>query len=527
MRRRFLIVIAALPVVLVLAALLYLGLADLGVYRDDLERAVSEALGRELAIDGEFDLRISLSPRVVANQVTLANPAWSDEPSMVRVDHIDLTLSLWSLLSGPVRVRDVKIQGARVVLEQNAAGKANWDFGIGGGDEEPGADAKVPIVFENALLEEAELIYLDADRERPIQARFGLLELRDAGENALDVRIAGRYERLPFDLSGRASPLDRLFAWKELQATLAGSAGEGELSIDAAFSDLLELADPELTIDLHGTEIERAAAVVGLTTKASGPFRARGRTTPTARGVELTLDADLGGLQADIHGTVQSLLHLDTLDLTVNAKGPDLAKPALVLGLDGLPAGPFDVSGRLSWDGKRVECEKLEARAGGSELSADGVLGMPPEFAETDIGFVLSVPHPPVFERLAGIDLPDEPLHAEGRLLPGAGGVELQNLSVRLGESVLRVEGLLGDLPSLEGTDLEVHGQGPDLSVFDELAGVPLPALSFEIDGGLAWDGEGLGLDGVDVRLGPNRARTMKRFADLSRLEGSDLKLPL
>ena len=449
---------------------------------------------------------------------------------MVRADHIDLTLSLWSLFSGPVRVRDVKIRGARVVLERNGNGQANWDFDLGGdgdGDGDPGAGVEVPIVFENARLEEVELVYLDPGRDQPLRARFDLLELHDAGENVLQVRIAGRYARFPFDLSGHVSPLDRLFAWKEFQTSLAGGVGEGELSIDGAFSDLLALADPELTLDLQGSDIQQAAAAVGLTAVGSGPFRARGRATTTSEGVELMLDVDVDELEADIHGTVRSLLRPDTLDLTLKAKGPDLEGPVAALGLEGLPAGPFDLSGRLRWDGKRIEFEKLVARAGGSELSADGLLGMPPEFPDTDIGFTLSVPDPSVFARLAGIDLPEDPLHAEGRFLPNDDGVELQSLSVRLGGSALRAEGVLGKLPSLEGTMLQVHGEGPDLSVFDALAGVPLPALPFGIDGGLAWDGEGLGLDGVAVRLGPNSASASGRVGVSPRLAGSNLALRL
>ncbi len=94
MRRKILIAVLAVPALVLLAGLLYLKFGDLGRFRGTIERRTSEALGRDLTIAGEFDLDVLFTPRLVAEEVTLSNPGWSDEPDMVRVDRIRATAEM-------------------------------------------------------------------------------------------------------------------------------------------------------------------------------------------------------------------------------------------------------------------------------------------------------------------------------------------------------------------------------------------------------------------------------------------------
>ena len=55
--------------------------------------AVSEAIGLQLTVSGRFDLEVGSISRVVAEDVTLANPAWSTAPALVHADRVEVDLS--------------------------------------------------------------------------------------------------------------------------------------------------------------------------------------------------------------------------------------------------------------------------------------------------------------------------------------------------------------------------------------------------------------------------------------------------
>ena len=77
MKRRKILTIAAvvvgMPILLLLLVLLYLNFADLSGWRDTVANLASDAIGRELRINGEFQPEVGFTTRVVATDVTLAN----------------------------------------------------------------------------------------------------------------------------------------------------------------------------------------------------------------------------------------------------------------------------------------------------------------------------------------------------------------------------------------------------------------------------------------------------------------------
>ena len=65
---------AGLALVVVVAAAVALLLSiDVGGYRDEIAAEFRKATGRGLAIDGDIDLSISLSPAIVVERVAIAN----------------------------------------------------------------------------------------------------------------------------------------------------------------------------------------------------------------------------------------------------------------------------------------------------------------------------------------------------------------------------------------------------------------------------------------------------------------------
>ena len=122
---------------------------------------------------------------------------------------------------------------------------------------------------------------------------------------------------------------------------------------------------------------------------------------------------------------------------------------------------------------------------------------------------------------LAGIDLPHESYSVTGRVVRVAEGLEVEDAEVRIGRTVVPVDGIVGEPPGRTGTALSVHAEGPDLALFDGLVGAELPGQAFVIDGRLARSEHALTLEDVTVHIGDIDLRVEGALATGKGLTGS------
>ena len=107
---------------IVLAVILVLGIVVLSVldfsrFQPEIEAAVQDATGRDFSINGDFSVKVLPSPTVLVEDVTLSNASWGSEPDLLRVGHFSAKIGLWSLLSRPIVIHDLKLADVDVLLE--------------------------------------------------------------------------------------------------------------------------------------------------------------------------------------------------------------------------------------------------------------------------------------------------------------------------------------------------------------------------------------------------------------------------
>ena len=153
-------------IVVIVAAVLYLSFADLNWLKPRIESAVADATGRTLKLGGTFDLDIVPSPAIVLEDVSLSNTEWGSAPELVKIGHISARLGLWSLFSGPVRVKAFRLHDVGVLLETNEQDEANWIMGAETEPEpaeqpetEDDAGVGVPVIVEFAGIRNVKLSY--------------------------------------------------------------------------------------------------------------------------------------------------------------------------------------------------------------------------------------------------------------------------------------------------------------------------------------------------------------------------------
>src|SRR4051812_25080061 len=92
-----------------------------------ITRAVSNASGRELRIDGDFrPVWTWVHPRLRAEKVSYSNPEWAGEDYMFVADAVEISIELLPLLAGRVVLPEVHLERPLIDLEIDEQGRKNW-----------------------------------------------------------------------------------------------------------------------------------------------------------------------------------------------------------------------------------------------------------------------------------------------------------------------------------------------------------------------------------------------------------------
>ena len=129
---RFLKVLSSVvfSIIIIIAIIGYFAVRnfDLNRYKPYIQDLVKSHINRELAINGEAQIGISLIPTLVLNDVELSNPAWAAQPQMIRVSRIEVKFAVLPLLKKQIVIDKVSLLSPEIYLEKTADGINNWTF---------------------------------------------------------------------------------------------------------------------------------------------------------------------------------------------------------------------------------------------------------------------------------------------------------------------------------------------------------------------------------------------------------------
>ncbi len=517
------VVLVGVPAVAAACLVLYLRFADLSGWRDTVAEKVSQSLGRKITIAGEFKPEVGLTTRLTAGGISLANPDWCDDGTMASVRRLVVELDLWSLVSGPLTIHDIEIEGARVVLEKDADGRANWDFDTG--ESPKTSTGPLELALQHVLVKDVQVAWSEPSRAAPLVAGIDRFEITGDPAGMLDLEFDGTAGNRDLRIAGRIGTLAGLLQAAAVDYDLTGSLDGVRFSSQGTIKELKTLDGVHVTVDVRGDDLGDLRDLINLPPEPGGPFSVTATVSPDDEGADVRLDAEVAGITAEVGGTVDSLARPKIVDVTVTASGPNVRTLGALTGVAGLPDDGFSVSGGVRWEGFPVTFRKVDIAVGENTLSVDGRLGAPPEMTGSDFSLMGQGPDLSTLGALAGLDLPHAGYSVTGRVVRVAAGLEVEDAEVRIGRTVVRVDGTMGDAPSHTGTSITVHAEGPDLALFDGLVGAELPGQAFVIDGRLARSDHALTLEEVTARVGTIDLRVEASLATGKGLTGSTLRV--
>jgi AsmA protein len=123
--KKLLIGLAAIVVLLVVAVFAVPAMIDWKSYEPDIAKAVHDATGRDLHIDG--DISVSVLPLSVSiGEFRLSNAPGMPSPEMISVAGVDVKLALFPLISKSIVVESLVIREPAIFLEVDESGRPNW-----------------------------------------------------------------------------------------------------------------------------------------------------------------------------------------------------------------------------------------------------------------------------------------------------------------------------------------------------------------------------------------------------------------
>jgi AsmA family protein len=437
---------------------------------------VKSLTGRDLTIAGPVELRISLSPSVDLQDLSFANAPWGSRAEMLRIRRLEVEVALLPLLSGDIVVERLVVVDPDLLLERDAQGRGNWIFddaapapGTLPADAMPGgrdaAAVSVPDV-RDVRVEGGRVVLLDAASGETLELEIteAVGSVPSAG-GTRGLRLAAAYNGNPFTVEGTYGGLPALLSEAPGPVDLTLGAGGAVVTVKGVAGNLAGAGAAELAVTAEGDSLADLAPFAGGALPPYGPYRlssniSYGGQDIVLSGIVLKVGgSDLAG-NADIglagpRPSVTASLVSKRLDLADFAAGGEAGENT-----GGSPGAPA-ADGRLFPD-TPLPLEALRAADGRVKLAVDRLL-VTPDLGLDNVAVTLvlddgALTAEPLTAQLAGGSL-------GGRLALSADGespqatVSLQGKAIDFG-ILLRQAKLSDEVGGKLDLDLDVTGQG-------------------------------------------------------------------
>ena len=352
--------VVVLSVSVVAAFVVFLNTANFKPY---VEKAVKEKTGRTLLINGDFDVQLALSPKIVMKNVNIANPEGAVDPYMATADSIEVTVSLLPLLKKELVVKEFVLQGMSLNLYTDKDGKNNWglsetplaDKEKDGGQNEKTVETEKEkgsflkeIILEKVAVNDVGFSYIDERTTEMYQLFLKSLSLQDNGEN---VHLGATAQILSKDITVTADidDISKLLSSKEeVDFSVVVEGFDTLIELKGNVRDALNVGNVSASLSAKTDKLQQVASLFGVKMPALNDLTVSAKIAGTFKALSVPeFSVSLGNQQTvlfDLKGAVANVFPLQnaTGSLSIEAINP------AILSNRGVSLSPFALKADLS-----------------------------------------------------------------------------------------------------------------------------------------------------------------------------------
>jgi len=237
--------------------------------------------GRDVSIDGDVYLTISLSPKLLVEQIHIRNIDGFGTGDFMTVTEARVEVSLLPLLSGTFHLEEIAAGQAKINLIQKKDDSHNWSFDhvtrtSDARPEEPEEGLKKQRrITRSSLglslgifsLTDVSILYKDESRDQIIKKHFERLVVNVKDINKPHAEILGSAQGYPYNFSFESDPLHSLAPGQPWSLHGTGKIAGSETNIEASIQLLENSIDSKVDINVKninlGLMLERFDFIAG------------------------------------------------------------------------------------------------------------------------------------------------------------------------------------------------------------------------------------------------------------------------
>jgi hypothetical protein len=414
-------------------------------------------LERELVIDGDLDLELSLTPEVSAVQIRFANAPGTEAPWMATAEYARVRIDLPGLFENGFRLLDLEVRGAELNLEDSVDGRPNWVFFEPRDDGAPWA-----FTIERLSISDSRLSARIGELE-PIAITIPRLEESMDPEGHLTLDGHGSLNGDPWRIDGRIGPLEALLAAGRIELDMDLVIDDTEISARGSIGELASLSEFDLRLRLYGPDAELLGRIFQMPEAFVGDIALEAAFHPADTGHAIDVKGHIAEFQITTTGTIADLKYLDGWDGDISVTGPDAGVFGKAMQIEGFPDGPFEVRGSVHRHGGDLDLKNVVINTEDAYLTLDA------DFAEFPrrkgaLG-TLSLSGDDLSEFRTLLRLPELPaIPFQASLSLDATGNEVLTSTLKVGSNTVTAAGAIGEFPDFTGTELIVRASGTDIA---------------------------------------------------------------
>ena len=263
---------------------------DFNSLKPQITDAARNATGRELVINGNIDLAISLHPALVVENIRFQNAAWGSRPDMAMLKKLEVKLALVPLLGGTVEIERLILLEPDILIETDESGASNTAFGTGKPEtkkaretsEPAGGKMTVPAFgFRELLIQDGVITYKNRQTGESHQVFLTRMALNGAGiESPLALDMAGTYKDHAFTAGGDLGPLKAVVDEKEAWSfDLTASALAMDVGLKGTIRNPLAQEGLEIAFSIQGKDFGELERVAGTDIPFPPPLELSGKVS--------------------------------------------------------------------------------------------------------------------------------------------------------------------------------------------------------------------------------------------------------